>query len=296
MGVLHRICKESPRPIQEINPEIPLWLSAIICRLHAKNPAKRYASAAEVAEVLQRQLARVQSPSGTIGLSLTEVRLVGPRAWLSRHGDGIGVWVGAAAAAIVVSAVLIEKFMPPNNVRWQPTDSVADPNRAAVAAMVVAREDSQSDRAWQESLGDLNSQIDRLEDEQHAAAPSPDPIAAEIAAIENTTFDALAPLFSPTILTGTANPVSSKLSANLPENVNDGKTEHRKTNDQVLSQIRLPLSPGERRCARGFSWVVCRRGDLRALLTFGQVFAQQAGASRCSGLSRAPVWEVSSPA
>ncbi|HEV3415388.1 MAG TPA: protein kinase, partial [Pirellulales bacterium] len=62
MGVLHRICKESPRPIQEANPEIPLWLSAIVARLHAKNPAKRYASATEVAEVLQRHLARLQSP------------------------------------------------------------------------------------------------------------------------------------------------------------------------------------------------------------------------------------------
>ena len=50
------------RPIREINPEIPDWLVAIIDKLHAKDPAERFQSAAEVAELLSRHLAQLQHP------------------------------------------------------------------------------------------------------------------------------------------------------------------------------------------------------------------------------------------
>jgi serine/threonine protein kinase/WD40 repeat protein len=63
MAVLKRVCEETPTPIRETNPEIPDWLVAIIDRLHAKNPAERFQSAAEVAELLGRHLAQVQHPS-----------------------------------------------------------------------------------------------------------------------------------------------------------------------------------------------------------------------------------------
>ena len=63
MAVLKRVCEETPSPIREANPEIPDWLVAIIERLHAKNPARRYQSAAEVAEILGQHLAHVQHPS-----------------------------------------------------------------------------------------------------------------------------------------------------------------------------------------------------------------------------------------
>ncbi len=39
-GVLRRINETDPRPIREINPEIPAWLTGIIRRLHAKDPAR----------------------------------------------------------------------------------------------------------------------------------------------------------------------------------------------------------------------------------------------------------------
>jgi len=62
MGVLHRICKETPRPLRELNPHVPEWLERIIRRLHAKDPAMRFQSAEEVAAVLARRLAIVQTP------------------------------------------------------------------------------------------------------------------------------------------------------------------------------------------------------------------------------------------
>src|SRR5215471_8268613 len=48
MAVLKRVCEETPTPIRETNPEVPDWLAAIIDRLHAKDPAQRFQSAAEV--------------------------------------------------------------------------------------------------------------------------------------------------------------------------------------------------------------------------------------------------------
>jgi serine/threonine protein kinase len=63
MAVLKRVCEETPTPIRETNPEVPEWLVAIIDKLQAKEPAQRYQSAAEVAELLGRHLAHLQHPS-----------------------------------------------------------------------------------------------------------------------------------------------------------------------------------------------------------------------------------------
>lgn len=60
MAVLKRVCEETPRPIREINPELPPWLGDLVARLHAKAPADRFASAREVADLLARRLAELQ--------------------------------------------------------------------------------------------------------------------------------------------------------------------------------------------------------------------------------------------
>src|SRR4029079_3661836 len=63
MGVLKRVCEDTPTPIREINTEIPDWLVVVVEKLHAKDPAARYQSAEEVAELLGQHLAHVQHPS-----------------------------------------------------------------------------------------------------------------------------------------------------------------------------------------------------------------------------------------
>jgi Tol biopolymer transport system component len=55
--VLKKVTEEPPRPIREVNPDVPDWLVEIIDRLLAKNPADRFQSAAEVAELLSQHLA-----------------------------------------------------------------------------------------------------------------------------------------------------------------------------------------------------------------------------------------------
>jgi formylglycine-generating enzyme required for sulfatase activity len=57
LSILRRICDEAARPIAQINPDVPDWLSAIVDRLLAKSPTDRFQTAAEVAELLQKHLA-----------------------------------------------------------------------------------------------------------------------------------------------------------------------------------------------------------------------------------------------
>lgn len=53
-GVLRKITDAEAVPMRRINPEIPEPLRVIVSRLHAKHAASRFASASEVAELLQQ--------------------------------------------------------------------------------------------------------------------------------------------------------------------------------------------------------------------------------------------------
>ena len=60
LGVLHRICHHTHRPVWDVNPEIPDDLSAIIDRLLEKKPKNRFPNAEEARRSLLTSLARLQ--------------------------------------------------------------------------------------------------------------------------------------------------------------------------------------------------------------------------------------------
>ncbi len=62
-GILRRITDNEPRPIREINPEIPDWLAAIINKLLAKRLEERFSEASDVAAILEQCLAHVRQPT-----------------------------------------------------------------------------------------------------------------------------------------------------------------------------------------------------------------------------------------
>jgi serine/threonine protein kinase len=70
VAVLRRVCDDTPRPIREINPDIPEPLCRLIERLHAKRPADRPASAQEVADELRQVLAAVGGGLPLLGAGL----------------------------------------------------------------------------------------------------------------------------------------------------------------------------------------------------------------------------------
>ena len=63
MAVSRRVCDDTPRPICEINPDVPPWLVAITERLLERIRTNRFQSAAEVCQVLDNCLAHAQDPA-----------------------------------------------------------------------------------------------------------------------------------------------------------------------------------------------------------------------------------------
>ncbi len=76
VAVLKRICDDTIRDLRAIDPSIPGSLVEIIERLHAKAPAERFQSAAEVADLLATQLANLQQPGAVRARSVSEGRRI----------------------------------------------------------------------------------------------------------------------------------------------------------------------------------------------------------------------------
>ncbi|MGZ0167356.1 MAG: serine/threonine-protein kinase [Planctomycetales bacterium] len=62
-GILRRITDNEPRPLREINPNVPIWLERVVQKLLAKSPPDRFQTAGKVAELLEECLAHVQQPT-----------------------------------------------------------------------------------------------------------------------------------------------------------------------------------------------------------------------------------------
>jgi len=73
-GILRRITDHAHRPIQEVRPDVPLWLCQFIDRLLSKSSADRFSSAEEVATLLEECLAHVQQPNAVPLLSILQPR------------------------------------------------------------------------------------------------------------------------------------------------------------------------------------------------------------------------------
>jgi hypothetical protein len=103
-AVMRRITDDTPHPIRDVNPDIPEWLEAIVMKLLSKSQDDRFASALEVAELLEGCLAHTQHPTTT---SLPEAAA---KQIQRRNGlPTIIKWIGAAMAAIalIFAGVLI---------------------------------------------------------------------------------------------------------------------------------------------------------------------------------------------
>jgi eukaryotic-like serine/threonine-protein kinase len=62
IAVIRQVSETTPPPIREVNPVIPPWLAAVVQRLHAKRREDRFASAAEVTQLLRYNLEHPDQP------------------------------------------------------------------------------------------------------------------------------------------------------------------------------------------------------------------------------------------
>lgn len=174
-GILRRITDSPPRPMREINSQIPEWLAEIIGKLLAKAPAERFASATEVASLLEQCLAHVQQPAVASLPDFCSRR--GRWTWITRRNSILVT--GLLATSI---AVFLWTRSPTSTVPIPPTDG-----KTTATTEVLPASDNpllKWDRVA-ETLDQLNhdgmpfeSKVDQLWDRQ--------PIPAELDSTEQT--------------------------------------------------------------------------------------------------------------
>jgi serine/threonine-protein kinase len=99
LAVLRRVTDDTPRPARETNPDLPEWLEAILGKLLAKDPAARFQTAAEVADLLEKCLAHIQQPM-SVPMPAVPGVVTPRRRWRSRRGVAAGLVVLAVAIAL----------------------------------------------------------------------------------------------------------------------------------------------------------------------------------------------------
>lgn len=103
-GILRRVTDDAPRSIRELNPEIPDWFDGIVMRLLRKSADERFASADEIAQVLEDCLAHVLQPNA---IPLPEAaRNLG----LGKQPESIRKISILSAAGILIAGVLAYGF------------------------------------------------------------------------------------------------------------------------------------------------------------------------------------------
>lgn len=189
LGILRRIADSQPRPIRDLNPQIPDWMAAIIDKLHAKSPQGRFASADEVARLLEGCLAHVQQPAavplptGARGLTrpasrrsiervagvFKRLRAVGASSRGRRFAIGAAVLVVCGIVSIALFALCNDTIAPPQSRTGSQTASSPPSVAPPAAAQPNLRPPAWRDEIA-EQIFDAEREIERLEQEVPPAA------------------------------------------------------------------------------------------------------------------------------
>ncbi len=113
-AVLLLVSDKEPCPMREINPEIPAWLCSIVSKLMAKLPDDRFATAGEVAELLQNCLAHLQQPAN-VPLPSCLSKLHPSAAPRRRLSLTIPVSIVAAALGLFSAGILGSQLATPSD-------------------------------------------------------------------------------------------------------------------------------------------------------------------------------------
>ena len=147
MGVLRRVCDETPRPLREINPHVPEWLEAIVTKLHAKQAVNRFESASEVSTLLQRCLAHMQQP--------TLVRLPDEVSKLVEKPGKYSHWLIGLSAVVLLAVLagLVRSTILP----------IVDRNQVVVTKQPSNTQvmETTEDQGWDDGLQTESEEVDR---------------------------------------------------------------------------------------------------------------------------------------
>jgi serine/threonine protein kinase/WD40 repeat protein len=155
LAVLRRVCDDRPRPLREVNPDVPDWLDAIVRKLLAKDPADRFQTAAEVADLLGRHLSHLQQPDT---VPMPAPVLPSPGAFPPSRSDRLartGCLVGLALVVglgllVAFRDTIFEEFFRPGY--WAPAYMLLV-SGALLLVLWFCR--AASNPGWDRRLGDL---------------------------------------------------------------------------------------------------------------------------------------------
>jgi serine/threonine-protein kinase len=170
LAVIRQVCDVEPAPIRSINPDIPVWLAGIIHKLHAKDPAQRFQSAGEVAELLERALAHLHQPDRLPLPFLAEE--------LGRQVPGSGSprrrrrsrRAAAALAAVVLAAAAV--LFWPGPAAKQPR---VDPERSHTGSTAAIIPEEVGSARFDEEVRDRSRQVRARVDDLRQALSAPAP-------------------------------------------------------------------------------------------------------------------------
>jgi serine/threonine protein kinase len=195
LGILRRIVETEPRPISDVNREIPTWFAAIVEKLHAKSPEARFASAGEIAELLEGCLAHVQQPtaaplpaaaallksSGTqtsIARDWNRIPLAVTSPRLSRRHFAAVVAIAIGVASIAMLALLQkggERKQNGEAVKTEPSLPPAASPENGVRATATVPAPPWNDEVTRNML-DFERAIEQLEEEANRVWPADRPV------------------------------------------------------------------------------------------------------------------------
>ena len=148
LAVLRRVAEDTPRPLQEIIPETPDWFVAIIDKLLAKEPADRFQTAQEVADLLglcQSKLQAGVTPKA-VALGLTPAP-VEPLAKAESKRKKFPV-AGVAAGVVLMFTVTAVGLFFLNKIKNDSTVAVVPPTTPAVPSPLTSTDPDRKALEW----------------------------------------------------------------------------------------------------------------------------------------------------
>jgi formylglycine-generating enzyme required for sulfatase activity len=136
LAVLKRVAEDEPRPIREVIPEVPEWLCDIVAKLHAKDPAARFQTAREVADLLADCEAKLKAQQEVKNsLPAPVVKPAAPTRWKKRAVAAAVVLLPMIALAVTEFAGVTQLFR-----REEPAPDPIKPRGEPAPSPVVKQE------------------------------------------------------------------------------------------------------------------------------------------------------------
>ena len=163
MAVMNRICHESYRPLEEVNPELPGELIDVVDRLLSKNPDERFQDAKSVQSELSSLLSDFQS--GKLrprrAATLTSLpRKLASNPWV--RIAGIGIVSLACIVALILGMGFLERSDQPGL-----SDSTRM-SRSLDSSRGIASESAQTAEIVEKYLRELRRKVIAIDREEHA--------------------------------------------------------------------------------------------------------------------------------